>query len=237
MPIDPGLTLGLIPARGGSKGVAAKNLRKFGGRSLVERAVAACLNSGVVDHVLVSTDNELIADEARQAGAEVPFLRPPELAADDTLIQPVIDHAIHSFENFIGRAVTTIAFTEPTVPFRNAGHIASAIERYREGDVSSVISVCPLERKPHNIFLKSADARLDRYIKQPRQKFSRRQDMDALCRLSSGVYVIGRDEYMRTKSLIVEPLGFITMTNMESINIDEEFDVLIAEAVSTKYGL
>ena len=163
MPIDPGLTLGLIPARGGSKGVAAKNLRKFGGRSLVERAVAACLNSGVVDHVFVSTDNELIADEARHAGAEVPFLRPPELAADDTLIQPVIDHAIHSFGNFIGRAVTTIAFTEPTVPFRNAGHIASAIERFRGGDVGSVISVCPLERKPHNIFLKTANAWLAKH--------------------------------------------------------------------------
>lgn len=79
-------TLALIPARGGSKGVARKNLRLVGGRSLLARAIDAARDSGMVDRVVVSTDHEEIAGEARHCGAEAPFLRPLELASDQAAI-------------------------------------------------------------------------------------------------------------------------------------------------------
>lgn len=231
------MTLAFIPARGGSKGVPRKNLRPIGGRSLIERAVRACIDSKVVDRVLVSTEDEAIAEAARQAGAEVPFLRPRELASDEARMVPVVEHGIRAFEAHAGLGVETLVFTEPTVPFRSAAHVRAAVERFRRGDCRSVISVCPLERKPEFIFQKVAGERLERFIKEPQARFARRQDMAHLCRLSSGVYAVGRDDFLAHKALIVEPVGYIEMTAIESINIDEEIDLLLAETVADRYGL
>ncbi len=229
--------LALIPARGGSKGVPGKNIRPVGGRLLIERAVTAMRDSGVVDRVLVSTDSEEIAEAAIQAGAEVPFLRPPEMATDKAPMEPVIRHAIAEYERHAGLDIDTLVFTEATVPFRNASHVEKAVQRFRRGDCRSVITVCPLERKPENIFVKDADGHLTPYIREPRERFVNRQDMGALCRLSSGLYVIGRDTYLRTGSLVVEPVGYVEMTARESVNIDEEIDLMLAELIAERYGL
>jgi len=229
--------LALIPARGGSKGVPGKNLRHVGGRSLIERAVAAARDSGVVDRILVSTDSEEIAEAAAKAGAEVPFLRPPELASDRAPMTPVIRHAITAFEFHAGISIDTLVFTEPTVPFRTADHVAEAVSRYRQGDCRSVVSVCPLERKPENIFVKTIDGHLTRYIREPRESFANRQDMASLCRLSSGLYVLGRNTFFSHDRLVVEPVGFVGMTALESVNIDEEIDLMLAELIADRYGL
>jgi CMP-N-acetylneuraminic acid synthetase len=229
--------LAVIPARGGSKGVPRKNLRQIGGRSLIARAITAAKKSGVVDHVIISTEDAEIAAEARGAGAEVPFLRPHELASDDAPMVPVIEHAINSFEKHHGAQISTLIFTEPTLPFRSAAHIRAAVDRFRRGDCRSVIAVCPLERKPQNIFVKHDGERLERYIREPREDFVRRQDMSHLCRLSSGVYVVGRDDFLTAKALVVEPIGYVEMSLIESINIDSEVDLMLAEAVAKRYGL
>ena len=229
--------LALIPARGGSTGVPGKNLREIGGRSLVARAIAAVRESGAVDRILVSTDSEEIAAAARQEGAEVPFLRPSDLATESAPMAPVIAHAISAFEVHAGTGIETLVFTEPTLPFRNARHVADAVARYRRGDCCSVVSVCPLERKPQNIFAKNSGGLLARYIREPDERFANRQDMTHLCRLSSGVYVVGRDDFMANGTLVVEPVGFTEMTAIESINIDEEIDLLLAQLVAERYGL
>ncbi len=231
------VTLALIPARGGSKGVPGKNLKKIGGRSLIERAVSACRDSGAIDHVVVSTDDAAIADEAKRVGADVPFMRPAELAGDETPIVPVIEHGIVAVECWLGTPVTTLVFTEPTVPFRNASHIAEALARYGKGDCRSVVSVCPLERKPQNIFTKMPGEILHSYIVEPRERFVRRQDMDCLCRLSSGIYVVGRDDFMAERRLVIEPVGYTEVSGLESVNIDEEIDLLLAESVAERHHL
>jgi len=230
-------TLALIPARGGSKGVPRKNLRRVGGRSLITRAVEAMTSSGAVDHVLVSTEDEEIANEARRAGAAVPFLRPAELASDEAAMVPVIEHAIAAFEASLGAKLSTLVFSEPTLPFRKAAHVRAAVERFRGGGCRSVIGVCPLERKPHNIFVKREGGLLERYIREPRERFVRRQDMAHLCRLSGGIYVVGRDDFLKARSLVVEPVGYIEMSLVESINIDSEIDLLLAEIVAERHGL
>lgn len=228
-------TLALIPARGGSKGVARKNLRLVGGRSLLARAIDAARESRMVDRVVVSTDDEEIAAEARRCGAEVPFMRPAELANDHSAIEPAIAHAIDNFERTARLVVQTLVLIEPTSPFRNAYHVRAALERFQAAECRSVISVCPLERKPENIFAKS-DGILERYIRDATPHV-RRQDMGRLCRLNSAVYVVGRDTFKETGRLIVEPVGFVEMTGMESINIDEELDLVIAEVAASRFGL
>lgn len=189
----------------------------------------------MIDHVVVSTDDEEIAAEARRCGAEVPFQRPAALASDKSAIEPAIKHAIDNFERAAGLAVQTLVLIEPTSPFRNAGHVRAALERFQARDCRSVISVCPLERKPENIFAKS-DGLLQRYIRDA-VPYVRRQDMGHLCRLNSAVYVVGRDTFKETGRLIVEPVGFVEMTGMESINIDEELDLAVAEVVASRFGL
>lgn len=228
-------TLAIIPARGGSKGVPGKNLRVVGGRSLLARAIDAARESRMVDGVVVSTDDEEIAAAARRCGVEVPSLRPTALANDHSAIEPAIAHAIENFERISGAAVQTLVLIEPTSPFRSAGHVRAALERFQAGGCRSVISVCPLERKPENIFAKS-DGIVERYIRDA-VPFVRRQDMGHLCRLNSAVYVLGRDTFKETGRLIVEPVGFIEMTALESINIDEELDLVIAEVVAGRFGL
>ncbi len=229
--------LALIPARGGSKGVPGKNLKEIGGRSLIARAVDAARQSGVCDHVLVSTEDAAIAQEAKRAGAEVPFLRPADLAADDTAMPPVIAHAIETYEEHIGHRVETLVFLEATVPFRRPEHITTAIARYREGDVGSVVTVCPLERKPENILEKLADRTVERYIREPQNIFARRQDMEHICRVSSGAYVVGRDDWFIDRQLVVAPVGFVEMDAHESVNIDSEIDLMLAELIAARYGI
>lgn len=228
-------TLALIPARGGSKGVPRKNLRLVGDRSLLSRAIDAARKSGMVDCVTVSTDDYEIAAVAQRCGAQVPFLRPAALAEDQAAIGPVIAHALENFERVAGITVEILVLIEPTSPFRNAGHVKAALERFHAGDCRSVISVCPLERKPENIFAKS-DGVLQRYVRDT-VPFDRRQDMGHLCRLNSAIYVVGRDTFLDSEKLIVEPVGFVEMTAIESVNIDEEIDFIIAETVADRFGL
>ena len=92
--MTPDLVLGLVPARSGSKGVPGKNIRPLAGRPLLEYTARAARDSGVLDRVVLSTDSPEIAAAGRQAGLEVPFLRPAQLAADDTPMLPVLRHAV-----------------------------------------------------------------------------------------------------------------------------------------------
>lgn len=229
-------TLALIPARGGSKGVPRKNLRTVGGRSLVARAIAAARGAGGIDHVLLSTDDDEIAAEGRACGADVPFMRPKELAGDTAAIGPTVVHAMESFERHAGISIDTLVLLEPTSPFRTAEHVRRALARFRAGGCRSVTSVCPLERKPENIFVKTAGL-LERFVKEPSAVFARRQDMGGLCRLNSAIYVVSRRDFEDTRKFVVEPIGFVEMTGMESINIDEELDLLLAEVVANRFGL
>lgn len=232
------MMLGVIPARGGSKGVPRKNLRCVGGVSLLRRAVRSAADSGAVDRVVVSTDDAEIRAEALAAGAEAPFLRPAALAADESPTVDVVAHAVDAWEAVSGERVDTIVLLEPTSPFRRATHVRDAVARFREGGCAAVVSVCPLERKPENIFVKAEPSRsLARYIRDPDAGFTTRQAMRHLCRLNSAVYVVGRETFFRTRSVAPAPLGYVEMTGLESINVDEELDLKLAELVAAEYGL
>jgi CMP-N-acetylneuraminic acid synthetase len=227
--------LAIIPARGGSKGVHRKNLRLVGGKSLLQRAIEVARQCPLIDNVLVTTEDEEIAREAAAAGADVPFLRPVQLAGDDTPMVSVLTHAVTTYSTMTGQCPDVLVLIEATVPFRSHNLLTSAIERYRKGDCRSIISVCPLERKPQNIFIKRGDGCLERYITSPIENFSRRQDMEHLCRLSSGVYVVGCGDFLTSYKLVIEPTGYIETTLRESINIDDELDLVYANLVANKY--
>ena len=112
--------LALIPARGGSKGIPDKNIRSLSGRTLLEYAVQAALASGAVDRIVLSTDSERIAAEGRRLGIEVPFVRPLELARDDTPMLPVVEHAVDVLEQR-GWIPEVVVLLQPTSPAPSPG--------------------------------------------------------------------------------------------------------------------
>lgn len=143
----------LIPARGGSRGIPRKNLAVVGGRSLVGWAVAAGLASERADRVVVSTDDPEIADEARAAGAEVPFLRPAELAADDTTDLPVFRHALEHLAAEDGYRPDLVVHLRPTSPARRPGLVDAAVAALEaRPDATSLRSVSPAPMTPWKMY-------------------------------------------------------------------------------------
>jgi len=131
--------LGLIPARGGSKGIPRKNIKPLGGKPLIAYSIEAGLKSRYLDKVLVSTDDEEIAQVARQYGADVPFIRPAELARDDTPTLPVIQHALRFLADK-GETYDAVCLLQPSSPFRTPAFIDAAIEKYVRSGADSLVT-------------------------------------------------------------------------------------------------
>jgi len=145
--------LALIPARGGSKGIPHKNIRSFAGYPLLAWSIAAGLQSKSVSRVIVSTDDEEIASVAREYGAEVPFMRPSELAQDRTLDLPVFEHALKWLEDIEGYKPDIVVQLRPTSPIRPTEMIDSAIKILIENpDADSVRGVVPAGQNPYKMW-------------------------------------------------------------------------------------
>jgi CMP-N-acetylneuraminic acid synthetase len=206
-----------------------------GGISLVGRAIRCALAANIMDYVLVSTEDSNIKREAMLHGAQVPFMRPADLAQDDSSMIDTLIHAIEQLEAQIQKRASVIVLIEPTNPFRTPEKVRQAVKLFLTGKYKSVITVCPLERAPQNIFVKGEV--LTPFIEKPKTRFNRRQEMKYLCRVSSVAYVVGRDEFLVRKQLILPPTGYVDTTNTEAINIDEELDLEFANFIAKKYNL
>lgn len=228
---ETGPVLAVIPARGGSKGVPRKNLRPVGGRSLLARAIAS---AAPADVVVVSTEDPEIAAAAESCGVPVPFLRPAELASDTAPTIPVVSHAVLEMERLHGRRFGTVLLLEPTSPFRTADHVVAVLKRLADG-CASVVTVCDLERKPQNIFVKQGH--LTRYIREPAESFSRRQDMSHLCRVNSAVYAVRREAYFEEQAFMPHPCGYVEMSHRDSVNIDDPLDLEWADFLARRHNI
>ncbi|PSP32645.1 acylneuraminate cytidylyltransferase family protein [Halobacteriales archaeon QH_10_67_22] len=129
---------GIIPARGGSKGVPRKNVRNLAGDPLIVHSIDAADGAQRLNEYIVSTDDEEIRQLSREAGAPAPALRPDELAADETPMEPVAEHAL---KEFVDVTPETLVLLQPTSPLRGSRHIDEAIERYEETSATSLVAV------------------------------------------------------------------------------------------------
>ena len=139
----------VIPARGGSKSIPKKNIRPLRGKPLIQYSIEYSLKCPLIAHTVVSTDSEEIAEVAQNCGAEVPFLRPVELAQDDTPDYPVMRHALDTLEDLYNEQIDAIVLLRPTSPLRPPGLIergVALLQRFPEA--SSVRSVTPSEQHP-----------------------------------------------------------------------------------------
>lgn len=193
--------LGIIPARGGSKGVPRKNLAPLCGKPLLAYTVEAALQASSLDRVVLSTDDEEIAEVGRACGVETPFLRPPELARDDTPTIPVLQHMVQSLEAEGGRfdAVFTL---QPTNPLRLSSDIDGAVALLTETGADSVIGFVDVGEK-HPARMKSIGP--DGRVLDPSfgEEFEgqRRQDLPKLYLREGSVYLTRRNVLMEHNSL------------------------------------
>lgn len=220
--------LGLIPARAGSKGIPGKNLKVFCGQPLISHAIQAARQSERIDRVVVSTDSEEIAAVARTCGAEVPFLRPRDLAEDDTPMLPVIEHAVHALERD-GWAADIIVLLQPTSPLRRPEHIDRAVAMLLETRPDSVVSVTkvPPTHSPDYV-MKIVDGRLEPFLPEGLE-VTRRQDARTAYERDGTVYAFWRETLRQYDSIYGKNCRPLEIPAGESIALDSPGDWAYAE--------
>lgn len=224
----PAGVLGIVPARGGSKGIPGKNIRLLAGRSLLCYAVDTARASGVVDRIIVSTDSEKIAEVARAAGAEVPFLRPPELAQDTTPMLPVVRHAVEVIER--EHCVPEIVvLLQPTAPLRRPHHVIDAVALLRKTKADSVVSVVemPSHLSPDYV-MRLEHGRLAPYLPEG-AVITRRQDTRKAFVRDGTVYACWRRTLMEHDSIYGDECRALIIPSEESVTVDTPEDWAVAE--------
>jgi CMP-N,N'-diacetyllegionaminic acid synthase len=224
--------IGLIPARGGSKGVPRKNVRPLGGKPLLWYTADAARASTRLARVVLTTDDEEIAALGRQYGLDVPFLRPAALAADDTPTLPVVRHAITALEAS-GEQIDAICLLQPTAPFRSARVIDGCVDLLARSAADAVLTVAevPHEYNPHWVYFADAAGAL-RLSTGEAQPIPRRQSLPKAFHRDGSVYLTRRDVVMQQHSLYGERvLGFFVDSDAANVSIDTAADWARAEAV------
>lgn len=222
--------LGLIPARGGSKGIPRKNIAPLGGRPLITWTIDAALRAKGLGRVVVSTDDDAIAEVAAKAGAEVPFRRPKEFATDNSEALPVIRHAIDQMDA-LGWRTDAVVYLQPTSPLRGSESIARAIELLRSGEYDTVVSVV---RVPHNLtpesLMQQTDGLLE-FVASPEARRFRRQDKALLYARNGPAVLAATRAVLDRAELYGTRIKAIEMGAIESHDIDEPLDLAIAECL------
>src|SRR5204862_1417570 len=196
---DPAMrTLGVIPARGGSRGVPRKNLRDLGGKPIVAWAIETARACPRIDRVVVSTDDDEIGQVARRHGADVPFLRPPELARDETPDRPVYDHAVAWLAENAGYRPDVVVWLRPTAPLRESRDIAEALDLLEGTGCDSVRSVCAAEHHPYWMMRLEGDRLRPLLDQHDATTFHQRQLLPPVYRLNGAVDVVRTESASRT---------------------------------------
>jgi CMP-N,N'-diacetyllegionaminic acid synthase len=228
--------LGLIPARGGSKGVPKKNIKLLGRLPLIEYTINSAKESSLLTQVIVSTDDEEIAIAAEVSGCKPPFIRPSEFAQDTSSSLEVVQHAIAFFEaqNIFFDACCLL---QPTNPFREKGFIDMAIEKFKSSKADSLVSVLeiPHEYNPHWAFEEASNGLL-KIATGGLQIIPRRQDLPKAFHRDGSVYIT-KTEVVKSGSLYGNSIAYIESNPQFHVNIDTMKDWEKAEKLLTQIHL
>ncbi len=220
--------MGLIPARGGSKGLPGKNIRPLAGLPLIGWTLRAASDSGAFERIVVSTDSPEIAAVARSLGSPVPWLRPAELAGD---LSPSIDFVLHALERLKadeGFEPDVLMLLQPTSPFRSAESIRRAAAAFGASDAESLVSVSPVIEHPWSCYFMD-DAGMMRRAVPDAPEVLRRQDLPPAYAPDGSIYM-ATPRLLRERRAFMAPgtLGFLTPSD-ESADIDTADDWTLAE--------
>jgi len=229
--------LGIVTARGGSKGIPRKNICLLAGKPLLQYTAEAALAAKRLTRVVLSTDDPEIADVGRGCGLDVPFMRPPELARDDTPTLPVLQDVVRRTEA-TGERYDAVLALQPTNPLRRSADIDGAIELLERSGADSVISFVDTGEK-HPARMKFIDAE-GRVIDPPfAEQFEgqRRQDLPKLYLREGSIYLTRRDVLMNQNSMKGRDCRAWIMAEDRACNIDTPFDLFLAGQLLKYHGL
>jgi N-acylneuraminate cytidylyltransferase/CMP-N,N'-diacetyllegionaminic acid synthase len=221
--------LGLIPARGGSKGLPGKNIKVLGDKPLIAWSVMAAKQSLFIDRVVVTTDDMAIMDTAQAYGADVPFMRPKELATDSAKMMDVIEHTYRWFSEH-DKKYDYVVLLQPTSPFRTARHIDEAIELLYKRRAKVVLGVTALEHSPLLANKLPADGNMNNFYASSLQTLNR-QEMDTYYRLNGGIYVADFEYLVKNRVWIGADTYAYIMDKKASVDIDHMEDFLFAQTL------
>jgi len=223
--------LGVIPARGGSKGIPRKNLKRVAGKPLIAYATEAALKSKLLDRIIVSTEDREIARVAKRYGAEVPFIRPKKLAQDEISTIPVVQHAMKYLEKSEGWRADVIASIQPTSPLIEATDIDSAVNKLIKTGCDSVVSVSKIAHG-HPYWAMKLEG--DRIIPLNPKGYRclQKQNLPSFYVLNGALYVRKRkllENWSGHDFALGKDVRAIVMDETKSIDIDTPLDLIIAE--------
>lgn len=221
----------VIFARGGSKGLPGKNIRPLGGKPLIAWSIEHALAVSRIERVIVSTDSEQIAEVARMHGAEVPFIRPSELASDDSPEWLSWRHAINYMLDAYGGFPDAMVSVPTTAPLRLPLDIDNCLDEYEKGDVDMVVTVSEAHRSPYfNMVTMDSDNTV-RLVIPLQSAITRRQDAPAVYDMATVAYVI-RPEFVMSHAATFEGrVRAVRIPAERAIDIDTLLDFKIAECL------
>lgn len=218
-----------IFARGGSKGLPGKNIRMLGGKPLIAWSIEHALAVKRIERVIVSTDSEEIAAAAREYGAEVPFIRPAELARDDSPEWLAWRHALNYLLDREGALPEVMVSVPTTGPLRLPLDIENCLDEYEKGDADMVVTVSDAHRSPYfNMVKNNADGTVG-LVNPPQSNIARRQDAPAVFDMATVAYVARPEFVMSHNSTFEGRVRAVHVPPERAIDIDTLLDFQMAE--------
>lgn len=232
--------IAIIPARGGSKGLPGKNIIPLGGKPLIAYSIEVARKSRLIDRVIVTTDDEEIASVAKKYGAEVPFIRPAELAQDDTPPDPVLKHALTYLEEKEGVKPEIIVWLEPPCPFRTAEEIDKAIVTLQnDPEADSLRSVIEPFQNPFKSWTIGEGGYLSPLIKVEGQSLHTgpRQKTQKVYWQNGAIFLVKYDTIMKKGNFFGDKILPYILESSRFIDIDKREDLELAEEYLKRFKM
>lgn len=223
--------LGIIPARGGSKGVPGKNIKLLGGKPLLQYTSDIALKSYLLDKLIVSSDDDAIIEVAESLGLSAPFKRPSDLATDKSPTLPVIKHALSYFKN-IGEEFDAVCLLQTTSPLRSIETLNKGLNKFKENGCDSLVSVreVPHEYNPHWTFISNDINQLE-IATGEKEIITRRQDLPKAYHRDGSIYITKTSVIMEKNSLYGDSIAYVESNEKTFVNIDTLEDWVKAEEI------
>jgi len=226
--IGDSTALGVIAARGGSKGLPRKNVLPLAGRPMIAWSVAAGQESRHLDRLILSSDDREIIDTARAAGCEAPFVRPRELAGDDISVVPALVHALDA----LGESYDFIVLLQATSPLRRGADIDACLELAADTGAPAVIAVTRPAKSPYWMVKLDNESRMQRVVEPPAENRAHARQLLPDVYVPNGAVYVARTGWLRETGTFVSPdTRAYVMPQERSVDIDTRIDFLLAEAL------
>ena len=220
--------LAIIPARGGSKGLPGKNIKELCGKPLIAWSIEQAKSCSDIDRIVVSTDDKGIIEVAKKYGAEVPFVRPAELANDTASTIDVISHAINWFKEHEDYPAEYILLLQPTSPLRTMEDIQASIQTLKDKNARAVVSVCEIDHHPLWSNTLPENGNMKDFLR-PEILNKRRQDLPIFYRLNGAIY-LAESDYLLAHNGFFGPNTFAyKMPKSRSVDIDSDLDFKLSQ--------